>query len=148
MKKDIVLMILGAPWLGYGRLTEASLATICFVYATMLVVAPQRSATPTAALMDLYYYGYLPLMTVPLYLKAFLTGGGLIANINGWRHAKLMRFMGAIIGSMIWTWYAAKLALLGEWPLVFVICVVFTIISIRIGAVALLDLPPPIRNGG
>ena len=83
-------------------------------------------------------------MAAPFLVKAMLTGTGLVRNVRAAPHSRPLRFAGALVGAMIWSWLAANLGATGPFgALGFSVCVVFTYLSIRIMAMALAGLAVP-----
>lgn len=135
--------VLGALWLGHGRMTEATLAAIAMIYGVLLFAVPSVP-WESQATRDIAWHGYGHLIAVPFLLKALLTGLGLFTNIVGLQHSRFLRLCGASLGSGIWTWVLSKFALNGV-PFTFgsVCAFIFLILSVRIIGMAAADLPKP-----
>ncbi len=126
-------------------MTECFLASVCAIYAVILLFAPNATLESQVTKdITLFWWGYGRLLAIPFALKAVLTGGGLIANINGYAFSKHMRVSGACVGTMIWVWYATKFVLIGDIAFIgFPFVVVSFLMSIRIIGMSLADLPRP-----
>lgn len=135
--------LLGATWLGHGRVAEAMLTLVAGLWGILLLVNPE-TATDSKATVDLAWEGYGHIIAAPLLLKASLTGIGLIGNVKGWSSSRYFRFCGALLGSFIWGWLIGKFWAVGV-PFTFgVVCALaFFLLSIRVAGMSLADLPRP-----
>src|SRR5205823_3222011 len=138
----VLLTVFAARWLGHGRATEFMLSCVALIYGVILLTPAGR--TPSVATGDLVYLGYGNWLALPFLAKAALSGGGLVANISGWPGSRYLRFSGAFLGTLIWTWYVAKLALVEYFGFIgFPFCLMASLVSVRIMAMSLADLPKP-----
>lgn len=139
----IAAKLMGAPWLGHGRMLEAALSLICLIYgASLLLIA--SAAFDSQATRDIAWAGNGHLLAIPFLIKAIFTGYGLLANINGWWYSQGARFCGALVGSFLWAGIFTKFVLVGAtFSFGSVCCIVFFVGSIRIMGMAAADLPKP-----
>jgi hypothetical protein len=132
-----------SEWLGFGRTLEFFLVCITVSYGLALLLVP-GAALKSLATYELAYLGYSGYIAIPFLMKAVFTGYGLIANIFDLRFCRTTRFIGALVGSFIWSSYIIQFFLvdsfftLGSW-----FCFYAFFASIRIMVMALADLPPP-----
>lgn len=140
---ELFARMLGAPWLGHGRMFEFVVGTICASYGLVLLFHPD-ALWDSQATRDLAWYAYGRVIAVPFLLKAIFTGYGLAANIFGWPLSRLSRSVGAVVGCFIWGWMETKFALAGV-PLTFgsICAVVFFLGSLRVIGMASMGLPTP-----
>lgn len=135
-----LVRMLAAPWLGHGRATECYLVFVSGLYGVLLLIP--GAAFDSAATADLAWSGYGHLVALPLLTQAVFAGAGLLGNIRGWPLSRLWRFIGASMGFLIWTWYAAKFTAIGDLATVGLpFCVVAGLFSIRIMGLALAGVP-------
>ena len=140
---DRLAIVFAASWLGHGRAIECYLALVAGLYGTTLLAVPD-AAYDSKATIDIAWTGYGSLLAIPLLAKAGLTGAGLILNVLGCRGSRLPRFFGALLGSLIWSWLATKLILIGAVATTgFPFCVGASLFSVRIMGMALANLPRP-----
>lgn len=138
----LLAKLLGAPWLGHGRLMEAMLAFVCGLYGALLLMP--HTAWESQATYDLAWTGYGQLVALPFLLKSVLTSYGLLANIRGWHGSRVPRLCGAFVGSFLWAWLIWKYGMSGALLSFGSVCaMVFLLASIRIMGMALADLPCP-----
>lgn len=129
--------------LGHGRMTECALATVCLLYGLILAAAPD-AVYRSIDVADLAWTGPGRLIAIPFLLKALLTGSGVWANICGQEGSRTLRFLGALVGVLIWVWIAANLAMTQEFcALGFSVSIVNAGLSVRIMALSLANLPRP-----
>jgi hypothetical protein len=135
-----VAKILGAPWLGHGRKTEATLATVCLLYGICLLFVPGAVADSQAT-RGMQHGGVLGLVLI---LQAGVAGYGLLANIMDWRYSRALRLFGSLVGSFIWGWLLFKFVIVGA-PFTFgaVCATVFWADTARVAGMALAGLPIP-----
>jgi len=138
----VLLMVLAAPWLGHGRASECFLALVCAGYGTSLLVNPGM-ASDIPATVDIAWTGNVRIFALPYIIKALLTGSGLALNIYGSACSRQLRFLGGLVGLLIWTWWASKLYLIDAIGLGFFFYVMAGIFSVRIMGLALANLPRP-----
>jgi hypothetical protein len=135
--------VFGVYQFGSGRMTELTLAFICGLYGLILLFAPAQ-ALHSSDLSDLAWAGLGRMIAIPFLVKSVITGIGLARNIRGDKHSRQLRFIGALIGTFIWSWIATNLAYNGSFgALGFPVSVTFTYLSIRIMALACANLPVP-----
>lgn len=138
-----ITVILAAPWLGSGRTIEAYLTFVTGFYGALILWVPY-AALDSQATRDIALTGYGPYLAIPLLTKAVLSGTGLISNIRGGGLCQPLRFMGAFIGMMIWTfliykfWWSGDIVTVG-----FAHCVFSALFSIRIMGMTWANLPHP-----
>lgn len=138
----IALSLFAARWLGHGRAIECYLVSVTGVYGVLLLTP--GAAFDSKATVDIAWAGYGHWLALGPLSHFEVAGFGLLGNIKGWRGSRVLRFLGAMIGSLLWTWCAAKFAVLGDIATVgFPFCLVAILFSFRIMALALADLPPP-----
>jgi len=141
LKGDV--SILAAPWLGHGRAVECFLTCVAAMQGLILLF-DTTAAYDSKATVDLAWWGYGQWLALPFLVKATLSGSGLIFNIHGLPYSRALRFSGAFVGCMIWTWYAAKLLLLGAPAAMGTpFCIMSALFSMRIMGLALAGLPRP-----
>lgn len=139
---NFIIRLFAAPWLGHGRATECFLLGVGALYGAILLLPD--AAFDSDATADLAWWGYGHWVALPLLIYAVLAGAGLFGNIRGWPLSRTWRFLGAMLGFAIWTWYAAKFAALGQLAAVgFPFSTIAAIFSIRIMGLALVGLPRP-----
>lgn len=142
-----IAILLAAPWLGHGRAVEAYLTIVAGVYGALLLFVPD-GAFNSQITADIAWLGYGYYLAIPLLGKAALNGAGLIGNIRGNPGSRSLRFVGAMLGTTIWLFLAAKFFLVGAAATAgFSFCLVAILFSIRIMGLALADLPNPGRPG-
>lgn len=135
-------VILIAP-LGHGRAVESLLALAAFIYGMMLLLFPAKTANVEVT-FDIAWMGYARIMAYPFLFKALMSGLGVYGNIRGWKRSRYLRITGAVIGSFLWTWYASKCWAVGtQVSLGWAASLVFCIGSLRVMAMASIDLPKP-----
>ena len=141
--RDGIASILAARWLGHGRAIECNLAMSAGIYGIILLLYPE-AALDSSATADLAWLGYGQLLATPLLLKSFLTGSGLALNVAGMPYSRPCRFCGAMLGTLIWTFVAAKLLILGLIATPgFPFSLTALVFSVRIMGLSLADLPRP-----
>lgn len=140
---ETLARVLGAPWLGHGRMFEFVVCTICALYGLMLLFHPD-TIWDSQATRDLAWYAYGRAIAVPFLFKATLTGYGLAANIFGWALSRSSRSCGAGIGCFIWGYLETKFILAGV-PFTFgsICAIVFLFGSLRVIVMASMNLPRP-----
>lgn len=140
--RGVLTFFCAAPWLGHGRATECSLAMTAMLYGVLFLTVP---GTPfdSKATWEIAWLGYGNWLAYPFLAKAILTGSGLVMNIRGIRGASWLRFAGAWLGFLIWTWLASQFALNHSMVTGFPFCIVAALFSLRIMALSLAGLPIP-----
>jgi hypothetical protein len=142
-RHDLIASLFAAPWLGHGRAIECFLAIVAGLYGSLLLLIPE-AAFDSKATVDIAWLGYGQYLALPLIIKASLTGTGLLLNIRGMRYSRQFRFLGALLGTLIWIFLAAKFLVLGLIASVgFPFCAPAALFSVRIMGMALADLPRP-----
>lgn len=142
--ENIVLLLLGARWIGHGRAVESLFTIIALTYGIALLVDSNVLLYSQATVDLVWWHSGNLIVASALLIKAGLSGSGLIANINAWPYSRALRFTGALIGSMIWVWYLSKYSLAGTPVNLGAIFSVWAFVySIRIMAMALANLPRP-----
>jgi hypothetical protein len=132
-----------AEWLGFGRTLEFFLVCITTSYGLAILFVP-GAALKSPATYELAYLGYSGFIAIPFLMKAVFTGYGLLANIFNLKLCRTSRFIGASVGSFIWSSYIVQFILvdsfftLGSW-----FCFFAFFASLRIMIMALANLPPP-----
>jgi hypothetical protein len=133
---DVILL----PWFGHGRMMECYLTIVCGTIACIIIIAPEQTLY-TNALFDIGWTLNAWYIAIPFALKAVLSGGGLICNVNNFPYSQPLRFSGGLVGFAIWFWLSTKFILLDALLLAWPFCVAAAYSSIRIMAFALVDLP-------
>lgn len=126
-------------WLGI----ESLLAIYCLQYGIILISFPS-SRFDSVLTFDLAWKGYGWWLGVPFLVKTAFTGCGVIMNLRGLHYSWVLRFVGASVGSTIWTSMLLKYISSGI-VLTFGAVVAFDalILSFLIMAMAWHDFPEP-----
>lgn len=139
---DLVLRLMGIPWLGHGRRAEFLLVLGATIYFGLLLFVPNASEHSQVT-VDLFWEGHGSLLAYPLAAKALIGGYGLVANINGWPLSRPARFGGGFVGFAIWFWFAVKFAFVGALATPgFVLSCVAVYACVGVMVLAAADLPP------
>lgn len=135
-----IAAIFAARWLGHGRAVESYLIGAGMLYGLVLLIP--GAAFDSTATADIAWWGYGHWIALPLLLYASIALFGLLANIHGWPLSRTLRFVAALAGFMIWTWYSAKFVALGQFAAVgFPFTAMSALFSVRVMGFALAGLP-------
>jgi hypothetical protein len=110
---QVILLIVAARHLGHGRRMEGYLIISKGLGFIILFLFPD-SFKLSASLFDIFWAGYAHYVCIPFGIAFALSLHGLVGNILGWEHSRVVRFLGAFLGFSIWTWWAAKLIYTGD----------------------------------
>lgn len=134
-------IIFGVKYIGSGLASDVFLFNVAILYGVTILAVPSKLFA-TSALFDLAWGGWGRWLAVPFLIKATLTGTGIIMAIMEKRYARLFRFSGAVVGSIIWYWFIAKYLFVGEiLALGFPFSIVGAAFSLRILAISWANLP-------
>ena len=137
---NMLINLFAARWLGAGLALEAFLSLAAGLYAITLIATPYSlSAASTVDIAVAWGAG----ITVPLVTKSLLTGAGLIMNILGDPKSRLLRILGAMLGSIIWFGLSLQLFLNEQIGGFFVFTLLAYLASIRIVCMSWANIPEP-----
>ena len=104
--------LVAATWLGHGRRMEGFLVFVSAFYSLTLILQP-NATEHSQATGDIFWAGYAVFFTLFAILKTILSGSGLIFNISGYSYSRELRFSGALIGFILWSWLVIKFIFVG-----------------------------------
>lgn len=126
------------PWLGYGLSLEAYLAAISAVYALITFANPSSiDWAPATIGLPAYVVG------AAFAVKAVCGGLGWFFNVRGIPFSRMLRVVGALVGSAIWGTFIVGFVENGFGPLGTAISVVSLPFAVRVVGMALADYPKP-----
>lgn len=104
--------VLLAPHLGHGRMMETYLAAASLLYGVILMVVPD-APLDSQATRDAVFDEIGRLIALPFLATGSIAAYGIVGNIKGWHNANGFRFVGAVVGFALFTWYVLKFFLIG-----------------------------------
>lgn len=146
MLKTIERILFTAAF-GHGRMIETYLSLVCGLYGFILLVIPEAALQSQATRGD-FFTQHGQLMAAPFLIKFYLSGYGVLGNLNGWKHFQLHRIIGAGFGIWLFGWYSMKFALIGAIATVgFPFATIAVFMCLRIMVLASIGLPSPRAPG-
>lgn len=141
-----VLAVFGIPWLGHGRRTEFILVLGTMIYVLANAYNPDR-VMQSRIIASLFWEGYGNFLIFPLLCQSVIAGCGLWGNIKGLPWSRGLRFAGATLGLMIWTWFVIKYLHTGILSWGFVWCAIAAYTSVGVMVLSAANLPRPGHPG-
>lgn len=132
---------------GHGRMVEMYLTLVCGLYGMILLLVPDAALQSIATRGD-FFAQHGRFMAIPFLFKFYLSGYGVLGNLNGWQYAQAHRIIGASFGIWLFGWYSIKFALLGAVATVgFPFATIAVFMCLRIMVLAAVGLPVPRAPG-
>lgn len=130
-------------WLGYGRRTEFTGAVWAVSYGIILLILPAKAFT-SPDIEDLAWIFGGRILAAPFLLYSFLCGLGLFLNLGGFKFSRPFRFLGGLVGVIMWTWICSNLVVTNHFGSVALpITALFAYFSAMSMGLASANLPVP-----
>jgi hypothetical protein len=96
-------------FLGHGRLLEFYLICLKMIVGlNVLTVNPRNLEAAPAAIWDLFWYIPKPAIAMPFFCIGFIQLIGLWMNYQGLENSWIPRYIGAMLGVLMWLWLIYK----------------------------------------
>ena len=115
--ESIAVFLVGARTVGHGRRMERFCFYAMGYYTIIMFVVPfvaPFAMEKSSAISELFWKGYSPYIRWIALVDFVVAGLGFRFNVRGIRGSQQLRFVGGLLGLLIWGWFGTELFLIGN----------------------------------